>query len=99
MPERLIGAFVVALVAALPPYMLLRRSRRGRARSAIGYLAGFGAGLVTTILLAIAIARYFPPMTPWVEGGSLGTFFGPLVGLVWGRMRHARRKRARAGTP
>ena len=50
------GAFwVVAVLAAVPAFTITRRRRRGRARSAIAYLAGFFAGLIVTLGLSLGV--------------------------------------------
>jgi hypothetical protein len=49
--------FVVVL-AALPAFSIMRQSKRGRARSAIAYLAGLFFGLAATIGLSLALATW-----------------------------------------
>src|SRR5689334_24697211 len=48
--------WLVALLAALPAFGIMRQGRRGRARSAIAYLAGFFFGLALTVGLSFAAA-------------------------------------------
>ncbi|KAB2917793.1 MAG: hypothetical protein F9K29_09090 [Hyphomicrobiaceae bacterium] len=70
-----------AFLAALPPYALLRQSGRGRARSAVGYLCGFAAGLAGTVLASIAILA-FADRAAVLQAGAFGAFFGPFVGIA-----------------
>jgi hypothetical protein len=71
----------VALLASLPPYKLLRQSREGRARSAVGYLAGFLAGLAATAFLAIVVLES-ADRTAVMEAGVWAAFFGPFIGMI-----------------
>ena len=70
-----------AFLAALPPYALLRQSSRGRARSAVGYLSGFAAGLAVTVFVSVAILT-FADRAAVLQAGVFGAFFGPFIGLV-----------------
>jgi predicted lysophospholipase L1 biosynthesis ABC-type transport system permease subunit len=92
----------VAALAALPPYKLLRQSSEGRARSAIGYLSGFLAGLVATAFLAVVVLG-FADRTAVVEAGVCAAFFGPFIGMVrakWdGPRKSPRRIQAIRGWP
>jgi hypothetical protein len=71
----------VAVLAALPPYKLLRQSSHGPARSAIGYLSGLLAGLAATAFLAIVVLG-FANRSAVVEAGAWAAFFGPFVGMA-----------------
>lgn len=92
LPGLLLAA--VAALAALPPYLALRESGRGRARSAIGYLSGFGAGLAATIAALGMLSRDLPA-DAIVAAGLLGAFFGPFLGMLRGTHRRKHRPRRR----
>src|SRR5262245_26148653 len=67
--------------AALAAFRIVRQSSRGRARSALAWIAGFCAGLLTLLLLLIAAAAI--NIRGSVSGeGLLGAFVGPFIGLV-----------------
>jgi hypothetical protein len=85
----------VTLVAGVPPYKLLRRFTRGRARTAIGYLVGLFTGLAATTALAMALLP-FADASAVGEAGVFGALFGPFVGLARGRWTAPRRVRRRA---
>jgi hypothetical protein len=89
------GAVVVliGLLSALPSFALLRRSQRGRARSAIAYLAGFLAGVGATTLVALFFKTLPDLKTPVVEAGIVAAFLGPFAGM--GRANWVRRRRPR----
>jgi hypothetical protein len=92
----------VAALAALPPYRLLRQSNQGRARSAVGYLSGFLAGLTATAFLTVVVLG-FADRTAVLEAGACGAFFGPFVGMLrakWDGPRKAlRRTQPLRGSP
>lgn len=85
-------AFVVILfAAALTARALLRRSSRGRARAAIAYLAGLGAGVTSTAAICILLEQLLDP-TPAL--GSIGLFaslVGPFAGMLHARWLRPRR--------
>jgi hypothetical protein len=87
---------LVGLLAAAVAYRLLRQSERGRARSAIAYLAG----LITGLALTMVLASLFKPVartTIVVEAGLLSAFFAPFAGMMVAKWeRPARRTRAGA---
>jgi hypothetical protein len=79
---------IVGALAALPAYKILRRHRRGRACSAIGYLSGFALGVWTTVLLSLIVGAVEEP-------GLVGAFFGPFAGIArakWERPQRRPRK-------
>lgn len=81
---------IVALAAATPPYMIVTQSAHGRARSAIGYLLGMGAGLVATVVLAnVAAAEASGDAV--ATAGLLAAFFAPFAGLVRGKWHGVKR--------
>ena len=87
---------LVGFLAAVPPYVLLRTSSRGRARSAISYLCGLGAGLVATALLA-ALLGVFADADAILEAGLFSSFVCPFVGMArakWDRPRKRSRSPA-----
>jgi hypothetical protein len=90
---------LVGFLAAVPPYSLLRKSGRGRARSAVAYLAGLITGLaaavIVTALLQPAVAR-----AAIAEAGLFSAFFGPFAGMVratWERTGRRHRRTAARG--
>jgi hypothetical protein len=90
---------LAGLVAAFAPYFLMRRSGRGRARSAIAYLAGLAAGLIVTAALTIAL-QPLARSGLIVEAGLFGAFFGPFAGMLRAKWeRPARRRRPAARSP
>lgn len=76
-----ITAVTAGILAALPGQSILRQSRRGRARSAIAYLAGLLAGFATTVLLVLTVGKS-ADSSAVLGGGLLGAFFGPFVGMA-----------------
>jgi len=46
----------VAAMAAMPAHIIVSQSRHGRARTAIAYLSGFGAGLMMTLMPGVVVA-------------------------------------------
>jgi predicted lysophospholipase L1 biosynthesis ABC-type transport system permease subunit len=72
---------VAGLLAAVPPYVLLRQPGRGRARSAVSYLCGLAAGLAATALLA-ALLDPFTDVDALIGAGLAGAFFCPFVGMA-----------------
>ncbi len=80
----------VALLAAAPPYLALCQSSRGRARSAIGYLLGFGAGLAATVVCATTLGAH-ADTEAIVAAGFLASFFSPFLGLLRAKWRRKSR--------
>ena len=72
----------VAVMAAIPAHVIVRQSRRGRARTAIAYLAGFGAGLVMTLALGVIVASFRDDSPEVVPLGIFGAFVGPFIGMA-----------------
>jgi hypothetical protein len=88
---------IVALIAALPAYLTLSRAKAGRARSAVSYLLGFFAGLLTTILLSGILEPMARQEAPMVVVGMLASFIGPFMGMVHAKLAQPpRRRRSRA---
>ena len=91
---------VVALLAAVPPYLALCQSARGRARSAVGYLLGLATGLAATVVSVVAL-RAHADAQAIVAAGFLASFFSPFVGMLrakWRRKgRPARRRTVAEG--
>jgi hypothetical protein len=86
---------LVALLAAVPPYLALCQSSRGRARSAVGYLLGLFSGLVATVVAAVALRDHADPEAV-VAAGLTASFFSPFVGMVrakWQRKKRPIRRR------
>jgi uncharacterized membrane protein YedE/YeeE len=81
---------LVAFLAALPPYGVLRQRGRGRARSAVAYLLGLAAGLASTIVLTVLLKRFVDPAAI-VGAGLLAAFFAPFVGMVRAKWERPRR--------
>lgn len=94
---------LAASVAAWPAYAILRRAKPGRARSAIGYLLGFFAGLAATWLMVGLAGASAPDPGTVVAAGMLASFIGPFIGLVHGKLRGPARRRGQrigaAGRP
>jgi ABC-type xylose transport system permease subunit len=84
----------VTALAAIPPYLALRQSGRGRARSAVGYLLGFAAGLASTVAAVATLSAEMGP-DAIAAAGLLGAFFGPFFGLLRGRQHRKHRPRRR----
>jgi drug/metabolite transporter (DMT)-like permease len=89
---------VVALASGWPAYATLRRTRRGRARSAIAYLLGFFAGIGATILLT-AMANSASTATAIAAAGMLTAFVAPFAGLVHAKLRGPIRRRTQRLQP
>ena len=73
--------WLVALLAAGPAFAIMRQGRRGRARSAIAYLAGFFLGLAVTVGLSFAARMAYggglPPLQCRGRRGVLGSLYRP----------------------
>lgn len=89
---------LVALAAALPAYLTLRKGKPGRARSAIAYLIGFLAGLLATIALGAALEPLAAQETPIAAVGMIASFVGPFLGLVHAKLAEPPRRRSRTGS-
>jgi hypothetical protein len=87
---------LVGLVAAVPPYLLVRQSERGRARSAVSYLCGFLAGLAATGFLA-ALLNAVTDAEAIVAAGLLSSFVCPFIGMARAKW-HGPRRRPRSAT-
>jgi len=83
----------VAVMAAIPADMIAGRSRRGRARSAIGYLSGFGAGLATTLVLTAIVGSMNDDSPEVAKLGLVGSFLGPFLGIAHASWRRPARRR------
>ena len=84
----------ITVMAAMPADRIVGRSRHGRARSAIAYLTGFGAGLATTVALGGIVASMSEDSAELGTLGLLGSFLGPFVGIGRASWRRpARRSR------
>src|SRR5262245_24480601 len=81
---------LVAFLAALPPYNVLRQRGRGRARSAIAYLMGLAAGLACTVVLALVLRRLADPAAV-IGAGLLAAFFAPFIGMARAKWERPRR--------
>jgi hypothetical protein len=88
---------IAGLLAAYVPYTLLRQYGRGRARSAVAYLAGLAAGLGLTVALALVLQAMVPPGVI-VEAGLAGAFFGPFAGMARAKWEGPPPRRARRST-
>ena len=90
------GAFwVVAVLAAVPAFTIMRRRRRGRARSAIAYLAGFFAGLIVTLGLSLGVQILVAADAQVFNAGVAAAFLGPFTGIVHGKLKRSARRRPR----
>jgi hypothetical protein len=85
---------LVLAVAALPAERIAGSSTRGRARTAVAYLAGFGSGLFTSALVATFAALRSDPQ-PLGALTLLGSFVGPFVGLASASFHRPRRRQRR----
>src|SRR5215510_2073267 len=74
-----IAFWLVALLAAIPAFSLMRHRKRGRARSAIAYLAGLFLGLMLTIVMAIVAAAVLAIDSPIFSAGAAAAFLGPFT--------------------
>ena len=86
---------LAGVLAAFTPYALLRKTGKGRARSAIAYLSGLAVGLALTVVLA----ALFQPLVRSgrvAEAGLLGAFLGPFAGMLRARWERPRRRAARS---
>ena len=89
---------LVALLAAWPAHTVLRRAKRGRARSAVAYLLGFLAGVAATMAAVTMLGPWAGEEAPIALAGMLAAFVGPFVGIAHGKLlAPARRSARRAG--
>jgi hypothetical protein len=90
---------LVGFLAAVPPYSLLRKSGRGRARSAVAYLAGLVTGLASAVVVTALLLPTVGRATI-AEAGLFSAFFGPFAGMVratWERTGRRQRRTAARG--
>jgi drug/metabolite transporter (DMT)-like permease len=100
MADLLPGLALIATagVAFLLPAVVLSQSRRGRARGAIAYIAGFIAGLAATALFSSFAAVLGEDNATILGAGVLSSFLGPFCGMAaafW-RRPHRRPRRSPA---
>jgi hypothetical protein len=86
----------VALLAALPPYLLMYQSRHGRARASIAYILGFFAGLAATSLIITTAGPHLPDTGTILAPGVLAAFFAPFGGMLRARLRRPARRAPRS---
>jgi hypothetical protein len=86
---------LVLAMAAIPAERIVSSSRRGRARTAVAYLTGFGAGLATTFAVGV-VASLRDDAYPIGGLGILGSFVGPFVGVGSAWFYRPTRRRHRA---
>jgi threonine/homoserine/homoserine lactone efflux protein len=88
--------WLVAVLAAVPAFSVVRQGRRGRARSAIAYLAGFFLGLAATVgLVALAAASVITTEASFFNAGITAAFLGPFTGIVHAKLRRSARRRTK----
>jgi hypothetical protein len=85
----------VALLAALPPYVIMYQSRHGRARGSIAYILGFFLGLAATGLIVATYGARVPDDTAMLSAGVLASFFAPFGGMLRARLRRPPRRAPR----
>jgi predicted lysophospholipase L1 biosynthesis ABC-type transport system permease subunit len=90
-----VAFWLVALLAAVPAFRIVRQGKRGRARSAIAYLAGFFTGLAATVGLALAAATLTAIDAPLFNAGVSAAFLGPFTGIVHAKLRRSGRRRSK----
>jgi hypothetical protein len=88
-----IAFWVVALLAALPAFSIMRQAKRGRARSAIAYLSGFFTGLAATLALCLMGVAVFAIVGALFKAGVAAAFLGPFTGIVHAKLRRTSRRR------
>ena len=87
--------WLVAVLAAAPAFGIVRQGKRGRARSAIAYLAGFFVGLAASVGLALAVAALIATESPVFNAGVTAAFLGPFTGIVHAKLRRNARRRTK----
>jgi hypothetical protein len=85
----------VALLAALPPYLIMYQSRHGRARASIAYILGFFAGLAATGLIVAAAGPRVSDVAAILSAGVVAAFFAPFGGMLRARLRRPARRAPR----
>jgi hypothetical protein len=80
--------------AASAAFRIVRQSSRGRARSAMAWISGFAMGLLTMLLLSIAVPTPHSSASVSAEG-IVGAFVGPFIGILYGRWVRPEKKRRR----
>ena len=88
-----VAFWIVALVAAVPAFRIVRQRRRGRARSAIAYLAGFFSGLATAVCLAVAADLLSIAEAAVFNAGVTAAFLAPFTGIVHAKLKRSARRR------
>jgi hypothetical protein len=83
---------IAGVAAASAAYSVMRKSSKGRARSAIAYLSGLAVGLLATATLA-AVTAPLADAASLLSPGLLGSFFAPFAGLVRAKWEGPVRKR------
>jgi len=86
--------WLVAVLAAVPAFSVVRQARRGRARSAIAYLAGFFLGLAASVGLALTATQITPDASLF-NAGVTAAFLGPFTGIVHAKLRRSARRRTK----
>jgi len=86
-----VALMLVGFLAALSSYLILRGPGHGRARSAIAYLSGLGAGVAVTGVLAIAI-HSAANVDGILQAGLFSSFFCPFLGMARATWDGSRRK-------
>jgi hypothetical protein len=80
----------IAVITASAAYLVQRRAKPGRNRSAIAYQVAFLAGLATTFTIAgvlTAFGKAVTEGTPIAEAGMLAAFLGPFAGMAHAELR------------
>lgn len=88
-----VAFWIVALVAAVPAFRVVRQRRRGRARSSIAYLAGFFTGLAAAVSVALAADLLFTADASVFNAGVTAAFLGPFTGIVHAKLKRSARRR------
>jgi hypothetical protein len=81
--------------AAIVAFAILSRWRRGRARSAIAYLAAYFSGLAITAFFALAASVLGRDSNAVLAAGLLAAFAGPFCGIGVALLRLPARRRLR----
>ena len=85
---------LVLVMAALPAERIAASSTRGRARTAVAYLAGFGSGLLISVFVGTFAGLRRDPQ-PLSALCLMGSFVGPFFGLASASFHRPRRRRRR----
>jgi hypothetical protein len=89
-----VALMLVGLLAALPSHRVLRQSNRGRARGAVSYLSGLGAGAVAAAVLA-TLCQHLGNSDAILQAGLFSAFFCPFLGMaraLWSGPRKSSRR-------